>query len=326
FLRGKKIESKMEVYSNVHWYEQELSKTITKLSLTNYKVNQEILNSLSNYLKMEECLVMELVFDGIDLSNLNYLCCLTPDTKVKKLWLRFCQLKDKGVNHLLDILDETSGKTQLNSLYLDCNGITCEGAKKIAQILRTNRTLKSLSLARNLIKDEGAFALVSVLSKFQLNSDETNWKSMQELKSNRILEYLMDILTQKLKEKNSLSNDSIDCAGLTSIELTNLKQRAENMIVPHTHPYLTGQLLKSGLNYHSPGNFKIEYLNISYNRFSSNIINVIEQIFQYQQKVCLAKEGLRNIKIEGFDKKQIERMNKLIEGKLRLENNSKKFR
>jgi len=45
--------------------------------------------------------------------------------------------------------------------------------------------------------------------------------------------------------------------------VTNLKQRAENMIVPHTHPYLTGQLLKIGLNYHSPGNFKIEYLNLS---------------------------------------------------------------
>ncbi|CAH1709504.1 unnamed protein product [Aphis gossypii] len=316
----------MKLYNNMHWYEQELSKTITKLSLTYFEVNQEILNNLSNYLKMEECLVHELVLDRINLSNLNYLCCLTPDIKVKKLWLRFCQLKDKGVNYLLDILDETSGKTQLNSLYLDCNGITCEGAKKIAQILRTNRTLKSLSLARNLIKDEGAFALMSVLSKFQLNSDEIDWKSTQEQKSNRILEYLMDILAQKLKEKNSPSNDSINCAGLTSIELASLKQRAENMIFPHTHPYLTGQLLKSELNYHSPGNFKIEYLNISYNRFSSNILSVIEQIFHYQQKVCMAKEGLRNIKIEGFDKKQIERINKLIEGKLRLDNRSKKFR
>jgi len=45
--------------------------------------------------------------------------------------------------------------------------------------------------------------------------------------------------------------------------VTSLKKRAENMIFPHTHPYLTGQLLKSELNYHSPGNFKIEYLNIS---------------------------------------------------------------
>lgn len=30
---------------------------------------------------MEECLVHELVLDRINLSNLNYLCCLTPDIK-----------------------------------------------------------------------------------------------------------------------------------------------------------------------------------------------------------------------------------------------------
>lgn len=55
--------------------------------------------------------------------------------------------------------------------------------------------------------------------------------------------------------------------------MANLKQRAESMIVPHTHPYLTGQLLKSGLSYHSPGNFKIAYLNIScilYERCNQN--------------------------------------------------------
>ncbi|XP_003241043.1 leucine-rich repeat-containing protein 71-like [Acyrthosiphon pisum] len=321
----KKIDSKMRV-TDVHWYENEISKNITKLSLSNCNVNQEVLNNLSKYLKMEECLVNELVLDRINLSNLNYLCCLTPDTKVKKLWLRFCQLKDKGVNNLLVILDETSRNTQLNSLYLDCNSITCKGAKQIAQVLRTNRTLKSLSLARNLIKDEGAFALVSVLSTFQLNDYETNWKSKQEQQRNRLLEYLTDILSQKLKEKTISSNDSNNNDVLSSIEVANLKQRAESMIVPHTHPYLTGQLLKSGLSYHSPGNFKIAYLNISYNQFSSNILNVIEQIIQYQQKVCVVKEGLQNLKIEGFDMKQIERINKLIEGKLRQENRSKKFR
>jgi len=63
--------------------------------------------------------------------------------------------------------------------------------KNIPKVLRTNRTLKSLSLARNLIKDEGAFALVSVLSTFQLNDYETNWKSKQEQQSIRLLEYLV---------------------------------------------------------------------------------------------------------------------------------------
>jgi len=46
-------------------------------------------------------------------------------------------------------------------------------------------------LARNLIKDEGAFALVSVLSTFQLNDYEIDWKSKQEQQSNRLLEYLV---------------------------------------------------------------------------------------------------------------------------------------
>lgn len=63
--------------------------------------------------------------------------------------------------------------------------------KIIHQVLRTNRTLKSLSLAKNLIKDEGAFALVSVLSTFQLNDYETNWKSKQEQQKNKLLEYLV---------------------------------------------------------------------------------------------------------------------------------------
>lgn len=48
--------------------------------------------------------------------------------------MRCCQLKDKGVYNLLPALDETHEKSQLNLLYLDCNGITCEGAKKIAQV------------------------------------------------------------------------------------------------------------------------------------------------------------------------------------------------
>lgn len=48
-------------------------------------------------------------------------------------------------------------------------------------------------MARNLIKDEGAFALVSVLSTFQLNDYETNWKSKQEQQRNRLLEYLVSL-------------------------------------------------------------------------------------------------------------------------------------
>jgi len=56
-------------------------KYINVRSLSNYNVNQEVLNNLGEYLQTEDCCVTELVFDGIDLSNKNYLCCLTPNTK-----------------------------------------------------------------------------------------------------------------------------------------------------------------------------------------------------------------------------------------------------
>jgi len=59
-----------------------------------------------------------------------------------------------------------------------------------------------------LIKDEGAFALVSVLSTFQLNDYETNWKSKQEQQRNRLLEYLVSF--KSLYSKNSPKNFNFD--------------------------------------------------------------------------------------------------------------------
>lgn len=59
------------------------------------------------------------------------------------------------------------------------------------QVLRTNRTLQSLSLARNVIKNEGALALVNVLSKFSLSDYETKLIFTQEQRRTRLIEYLV---------------------------------------------------------------------------------------------------------------------------------------
>lgn len=59
---------------------------------------------------------------------------LIPVLRINKLSLRFCRLGDTGIKNLLKILDETDSKTQLEALYLDCNGITCQGAKWIAKV------------------------------------------------------------------------------------------------------------------------------------------------------------------------------------------------
>lgn len=82
------------------------------------------------------------------------------------------------------------------------------------------------------------------------------------------------------------------------------------------------------------------------NRFGENVLRVIEKIFRYQQKICLAGEGIKTLKIEvsndhvlfikciqilllfklfkGFETKQIESIHKLVEEKRRIENKSAK--
>lgn len=61
----------------------------------------------------------------------------------------------------------------------------------VFQVLRTNRTLQSLSLANNLIKDRGAVILVSVLSSFRLTDSETTWIKIHERQRVRIIEFLV---------------------------------------------------------------------------------------------------------------------------------------
>ncbi|XP_050422846.1 leucine-rich repeat-containing protein 71-like [Adelges cooleyi] len=173
-----------------------IPKNISKLTFTDSNIDQEVLGDLGLHLMTNECLINELTLDGIDLSKKNFMCCLPPVTRVKKLWLRFCRLGDAGVDRISETLqcqgDDfcDKGETRtLQLLNLDCNGITCAGVKTLAQVLRANRTLRILSLAKNAIKDEGALALVNVLSKFALTEDELRWKNTRELRRTRILEW-----------------------------------------------------------------------------------------------------------------------------------------
>lgn len=50
-------------------------------SLSKFNVDQELISNLSKHLLEKECLINELVLDGINLKNINYVCCLTPNTK-----------------------------------------------------------------------------------------------------------------------------------------------------------------------------------------------------------------------------------------------------
>jgi hypothetical protein len=89
----------------------------------------------------------------------------------------------------------------ISEKLLNSNSYLCY----IYQILRTNRTLQSLSLASNLIKDEGILAIMNVLSKFDLDDYETEWKFKYEQRRKRLVEYLVC-----LNNYNSKNDGNVD--------------------------------------------------------------------------------------------------------------------
>ena len=79
-----------------------------------------------------------------------------------KLTINSCMISDEEANVLATALTDN---TTLEELYLHQNNIGDEGAKAIAQVLETNKTLKLkiLGINKNKIGDEGATAIAQVL-------------------------------------------------------------------------------------------------------------------------------------------------------------------
>ncbi|KAK9527442.1 hypothetical protein VZT92_014004 [Zoarces viviparus] len=90
---------------------------------------------------------------------------LRNHTSVTGLDVRYNNITDKGVGHLVDLLQQDS--SSLRSLDLMFNDIRGDGAEVLAKSLQCNSTLLSLRLSNNKIENRGAMQLASML---QVNS------------------------------------------------------------------------------------------------------------------------------------------------------------
>ncbi|KAL6097525.1 lrrc34 [Pungitius sinensis] len=91
--------------------------------------------------------------------------CLRNNKSVTGLDVRYNNITDKGVGHLVDLLQD--GSSSLRSLDLVFNDIRGDGAEVLAKSLQCNSTLLSLRLSYNKIERRGATHLASML---QVNS------------------------------------------------------------------------------------------------------------------------------------------------------------
>ncbi|XP_031706132.1 leucine-rich repeat-containing protein 34 isoform X3 [Anarrhichthys ocellatus] len=91
--------------------------------------------------------------------------CLRSHTSWTGLDVRYNNITDEGVGHLVDLLQQDS--SSLRSLDLMFNDIRGDGAEVLAKSLQCNSTLLSLRLSNNKIENRGAMQLASML---QVNS------------------------------------------------------------------------------------------------------------------------------------------------------------
>lgn len=92
---------------------------------------------------------------------------------IKKISLSVCRAAklppkagDANMLVLRDVLHRTES---LESLHLDCNGITCEGLAELCWALTRNETLQELSLQRNPVKKEGGIILAEAIRQRKQN-------------------------------------------------------------------------------------------------------------------------------------------------------------
>ncbi|XP_042296346.1 leucine-rich repeat-containing protein 71 isoform X2 [Sceloporus undulatus] len=169
FIRSWKIEEKMLAV---------LAKCLPALShlqaLRLWKVGLTDLTFTTLLSILPNCTTLKtLALEGNPLPERSFYKLISEETTLAHLSLRNNDIDDEAaflIGQALSSL-KSSNKT-LASINLSCNHITNVGATHIANGLRLNRSLLSLSLANNQIGDEGALKLAEVLGPFALTHME----------------------------------------------------------------------------------------------------------------------------------------------------------
>jgi hypothetical protein len=143
---------------------------------------------------------------------------LRNNTTLQKLWLDVNRVSDIGVDSLTKILSHNN--STLKMLGLNSNGITDEGARCLAEMLKTNKILTFLRLSHNSISDRGIQLLADALTHHN-NSLESI-----DISSNKLITDLsIDYLVQMIIRNQRLSSLSLPDCGLSE----NGKQRFRSM-------------------------------------------------------------------------------------------------
>lgn len=175
---------------------------LSKIVIQRCRVNAFVIYDLSKMLPLTT--ITEICLDESPFPEANYAILLNVEGNVlKHLSLARCRINDAVCEEIASKLhyNTVAGK-QLLSLNLSSNHITDEGAKFLADALRTNRRLRYLNLTSNRITDTGFGNILDMLIEFPLTPNE--------IMQNKVCYF------QYLKKRLALSMDQIHFAGRNS--------------------------------------------------------------------------------------------------------------
>ncbi|XP_046737130.1 uncharacterized protein LOC124405905 [Diprion similis] len=140
--------------------------------------------------------------------NHHFLC--AARTKLLYLSLKICEINDDGVAKIASNLShhDESCTSSLIVLNLANNTISQIGAEKIGNMLRTNRSLQSLTLTGNKINDAGVKCILDQLSPFTLTHAEVVEKRWRKINRLKLRKEKMDNLSSLALRSGSTVSES----------------------------------------------------------------------------------------------------------------------
>ncbi|XP_043288765.1 leucine-rich repeat-containing protein 34-like [Venturia canescens] len=138
-------------------------RTLTTIKLPNCHINAFGISQIGQMLKGVGC-VRDLNLDMNPNIQENYYLLCSPSGNLRYLSLKYCNIGDTGIGKIADELKYRNDQSpKLLALNVANNRFGDEGARKIGQMLHTNRSLQSLVLTGNRITDLGAEFVIQEL-------------------------------------------------------------------------------------------------------------------------------------------------------------------
>lgn len=305
----------------------------TKLSnvIINKGLSRAGIRELSKWLALTN--ITDLCLDNLVINDGNYELTLEKGC-LKSLSLSRSKIDDDILKKMVSrlVYPLPASKT-LAILKLSSNRITDEGAKHIAEMLRTNRQLAYLNLSDNTITDDGFIAILDVLQEFPLRDDEilaakSRYASYIKEKNKIIDELMKDVLAgnferMSLKNAKNLKKNSKSASKTTNLSARKNKTKKSciiNDMISHSSAgswedkvktvadnkigKLTDSFSKENIHHKDGqvfchGNNILAYINLSYNNISYISVKRLWNLLLNQKIFDRKPRGLVNVPIDG---------------------------